>query len=139
MTHQAATVTVSVPADVCCRAALASYDDSRWHGAYKTLRPGHRYSGQVTVTEPGRRFEVSVASVDPLTGIRIRALGFQVTYTFDAEEAGRTRVEVSVEYTLFAAVVGLLAGIRYQAGNEILHRLAGMIALEHGWRAKMAV
>ena len=133
--RQAASVTVSVPADVCFRAALAAYDDPRWHCAYEMLRPGRRYSGQVTVTEPGRRFEVSIAAVDPITKIRFRSLGYRIVYAFATGAADQTRVEIAAEYSLFAALAGL-STLGYQVGNDILHRLAGMLAFENGRVAK---
>ena len=135
---QIVALTVAVPIDVCFRAAQACYEDSRFSDAYSALRPGHQYSGRVTVTEPGRSFEVSLAAVDPLTGARIRSLGYRVTYAFTAVGAARTKVEIGVRYSLLAAVAGV-GMLRHQAQNEILHRLAGILALEIGSRNGAAV
>ena len=137
MRRIATAVTLSVPADVCCRAVLALFEDERWHQAYTALRPGRRYSGRTTVMDPGRRLEVSLAAIEPLTGVRLRTLGYRVTYTFTAVDPGHTTVEVGVEYTLLAAVGGM-GMLKPQAEHEVLHRLAAILALESGMLAGTA-
>jgi hypothetical protein len=65
-------------------------------------------------------------------------LGYRVIYTFKCGEADRVCVEVAVEYTVLAAVAAPFT-LRYQAGNDILHRLAGMLALENSRKPEEAV
>ncbi len=134
MKHIAAAVSVAVPPDLCHRAAEASYADARWQQAYAALRPGHTYSARVTASEPARRLELTIAALEPLTGARIDALGYRVVYTFAPEGASRTRAEVAIEYDVVAAVGGM-GMLQPQAENEVLHRLAGLLALEAGAQA----
>ncbi|HEY0778919.1 MAG TPA: hypothetical protein VGD56_13195 [Gemmatirosa sp.] len=134
MKHLAAAVTIAAPADLCHRAAEASYADPRWHAAYAALRPGRTYSAHVTASEPARRLEITVAAVDALTGVTMPALGYRVVYGFAPAADGRTRAEVAIEYGT-AAAVGGMGLLQPQAENEILHRLAGLLALEAGVRA----
>jgi hypothetical protein len=138
MKRIAAVVTVAVPASLCFRACQDAYADDRWREAYRTLRPGREYSGRVTASEPDRRLEITVAGLDPATGAQMSAFGYRVTYDFTPEDQARTHVEVGVEYELLAAV-GAMGTLEGQAGNEILHRLAGLLALEAGVRAGATV
>jgi major membrane immunogen (membrane-anchored lipoprotein) len=137
MKHIAASVTVAVPADLCYRAAERSYDDERWQGAYATLRPGKRYSGHVTAREPGRRLEITVGSIDGPSGAQMPTFGYRVTYRF-SPEGERTRVEIAVEYETLLAVAGM-GTMEGQAANEILHRLAAIVALEVGQESAVGV
>jgi hypothetical protein len=85
----------------------------------------------VTSVKPGRWLEITFAALDPLSGRRFHALGWRVTYDFLPLDAGRTRVEVAVQYGLLAAL-GAMGLLRAQAENEVAHRLVAMHALEFG-------
>jgi hypothetical protein len=135
MKHIAASVSVAVPAEVCYRVAEHSYDDERWHAAYASLRPDKRYSGHVSAREPGRRLELTVGSIDGPTGAQMPTFGYRVTYSF-APDGERTRVEVAVDYEMLLAVAGM-GTMEGQATNEVLHRLAAMVALEAGYEAAL--
>lgn len=135
MKRIAASVAVALPADLCYRVAEQSYADERWQSAYATLRPGKRYSGHVTAREPGRRLVIEVGSIDGPTGTQMPTFGYRITYRF-SPEGQRTRVEIAVEYELLLAVAGL-GTMEGQAANEILHRLAAIVALEAGYEASV--
>jgi hypothetical protein len=137
MTRIAAHVDVAVPAELCLAAVQQSLVDDRWRAAYRALRPGREYSGWVKVLVPGRRLELTVAALDPVSGKRSHALGYRVTYDFTPTAEGRTRVEVGVEYGFLAALGGL-GLLKPQAQNELLFRLMAMLALETGLRASDA-
>ena len=135
MKRIAASVAVALPAELCYRVAEQSYADERWRSAYATLRPGRSYSGRVAERDPGRRLVVEVGSIDGPSGTQMPTFGYRVTYRF-SPEGQRTRVEVAVEYEMLLAVAGL-GTMEGQASNEILHRLAAMVALESGYEASV--
>jgi hypothetical protein len=135
MKRIAASVTVALPADLCYRVAEQSYADERWRAAYASLRPGRSYSGHVTTRDPGRRLVIEIGTIDGMTGTQVPAAGYRITYTF-SPDGQRTRVEIAVEYEMLLAVtaLGMMEG---QATNEVLHRLAAMVALEAGYEASV--
>jgi len=135
MKRIAASVTVALPADLCFRVAEQSYADERWRAAYAALRPGRSYSGHVTARDPGRRLVIEVGSIDGMTGTQRTTSSYRITYTF-SPEGQRTRVEIAVEYEMLLAVAGL-GTMEGQATNEILHRLAAIVALEAGYEASV--
>ena len=133
MKRVAASVTVALPPELCYRVAEQSYADERWQAAYTSLRPGRTYSGRVTARSPGRRLVVDVGSVEGLTGTQRPTFGYRVAYNF-SPDGQRTRVEVEVEYEILLAMAGM-GTMEGQATNEVLHRLAAMVALEAGYAA----
>lgn len=135
MKRIAASVTVALPADLCYRVAEQSYADERWKAAYASLRPGKSYSGRVTARNPGRRLVIEVGTIDALSGTQAPTSGYRVAYNF-TPDGQRTRVEIEVEYELLLAVAGL-GTMEAQATNEVLHRLAAMVALEAGYEASV--
>ena len=135
MKRIAAGITVALPADLCYRVAEQSYADERWKAAYASLRPGRSYSGHVTARDPGRRLVIEVGSVDGVTGAQMPTFGYRIAYNFFPEGL-RTRVEIEVEYEMLLAVAGL-GTMEGQATNEVLHRLAAMVALEAGYEASV--
>jgi uncharacterized protein YndB with AHSA1/START domain len=134
MKHIAASVTVAVPAELCFKAAADSYADPRWQHAYAALRPGRTYSARLGESQRGRRLEYTVGATDAFTGAQLPSFGYRITYTFTPEGEASTRAEVSIEYDTLAAV-GAMGTLQGQAENEVLHRLAGLLALETGSRA----
>jgi hypothetical protein len=135
MKRIAASVTVALPADLCYRVAEQSYADERWRTAYASLRPGKVYSGHVTARDPGRRLVIEVGTIDNITGTQMPTFGYRIAYNF-FPEGQRTRVEIEVEYELLLAVAGM-GTMEGQATNEVLHRLAAMVALEAGYEASV--
>ena len=136
MARVSAALNIRVPAEMCFAFCRDGYLDERWRAAYRALRPGKDYSVQVMEEQPGERLLVSVAAIDSITGAQIRSLGYRIEFTFTPGDEG-TRAEIAIEYGLTAAVMaaGTLEG---QAENEVLHRLAQLIALERGYQAATA-
>ncbi|MDF1504675.1 hypothetical protein [Roseisolibacter sp. H3M3-2] len=133
MTRVAARLELALTAEQCVHAVQASMDDPRVREAFRALRPGKEYAGWVTHVEPGRRLEIAYAALDPMTNKRIHRLGWRVTYDFAPAGAGRTRVEVGVEYGRLAALGGM-GLMRAQAENEVARRLSALHMLELGAR-----
>jgi hypothetical protein len=131
MTRIASHVVVTVPAALCLQAVQAGLGDERMRAAAHRLRPGKEYSGFVTSVKADRWLEITYAALDPLTGRRLHAFGWRVTYDFLPLDDGRTRVEVAIEYGRLAAL-GALGLLRAQAENDIAHRLMAILTLELG-------
>ncbi|MEJ7809293.1 MAG: SRPBCC family protein [Gemmatimonadaceae bacterium] len=137
MKRISASMTVAVPAELCFAVCRDSHTDERWRDAYRALRPGREYSGRVVASDAGQRLVITVAALDSTTGAQVPALGYHITYDFAAAGEGRTRVEISIEYEMLAAMAGM-GTFQGQAENEILHRAAALVALEAGYTAARA-
>jgi hypothetical protein len=133
VTRIAARLSVAVPPELCQRAVQAALADERLGAAVRGLRAGREYSGWVTAVTPGRRLEIDFAALEPATGRRTHSLGWRVTYDFEPQDDGGTRVEVGVEYGALAAL-GAGGTLKAQAENEVAHRLTALHALELGLR-----
>jgi hypothetical protein len=122
-------VTLNLPADRCYAYLRDSVRDERFLEAYAELRAPLKYSGDVTAIEHGRRVTISEDGYDTLTNLRLN--GWAVTFTLTRLDELRTRVQISVEYGLMLAVLGLTT-MRAQAENEILSWIRALLALERG-------
>lgn len=131
MTRVSASLEVAVPPSLCIAAIQQTLADDRLLAAAHALRPGKQYNGFVETLVPDRRVVIAFAALEPGTGKRIHAFGWKVTYDFEPSADGRTRVTVSIEYPLLAALGGV-GTMRPQAENDIMHRLSAIVALETG-------
>jgi hypothetical protein len=122
-------VTLNMPTDRCYAYLRDSVRDDRFLQAYAELRAPLKYSGDVTAVEHGRRVTISEDGYDTLTNLRLN--GWAVTFTLTRLDELRTRVQISVEYGLMLAVLGLTT-MRAQAENEILSWIRALLALERG-------
>ena len=124
--------TIRIPADILFAFCRESMSDERWHDAYASLRPGRKHSARAIDLQQDRLVRFSIAAFDPMTGKQIRDLGYEVEYALTRVGPLETHVEISIEYTRFAAfcAAGLM---KAQAQNDVLQRLASLIAIEAGY------
>ena len=137
MRRVSASVVLDVPASLCFAACRSGIEDERWAAAYAQIRKGRKYSGRVAEEEPNRRLVIEEASIDPITKRRSHKSGWRVTFDFREEAGGATRAEVGVEYGGATALV-TLGTARQQAEQEVLKRLALLIAVESGFKGARA-
>jgi carbon monoxide dehydrogenase subunit G len=135
MPRASASVRVHVPISVCHGWVHGSVREERYLSAYSHVRGGKQYSGQVVESQPPQRVVIAERGYDPLSGHSSQ--GWAITYRFSEAGAGVTEVEVSVEYGMGLALLGL-GTMGAQAQNEVLNRISALLALEHGTRAPEA-
>ena len=75
-----------------------------------------------------RQLVIHTLAIDSLTGIRFK--GWTITYDFEPVSETKTKVAVSVEYSMFLAFTGM-STMKLQSINEVLARVQSLLALEH--------
>jgi len=126
------TVDIEVPIATCYSYVKNSVVYPKFLAAYRKLWSGRKgYSGRILNESENRRLVIHEKSIDSVTGIRFG--GWTITYDFESIGEKETKVGVSIEYSVFMALVGL-STTKGQSINEILGRVLSLLALEHTLR-----
>lgn len=100
--------------------------------AYSELHQGKRqYSGRIVKESENRQLVIHTLTIDSFTSIRFK--GWTITYDFEPVSGTKTKVAVSVEYSMFLAFMGM-STTKLQSINEVLARVQSLLALEHTLR-----
>lgn len=75
-----------------------------------------------------RQLVIDTLAIDSVTSIRFK--GWTITYDFEPVGETKTKVGVSVEYSMFLAFMGM-STMKLQSINEVLARVQSLLALEH--------
>ena len=122
-------VDIKVPVSTIYSYVKDSIVDPKFLTAYRHLQQGKRgYSGRIVQETENRQLVIHEKAIDSVTGIRFS--GWTITYDFESISETETKVEVSIEYSVFMALVGV-STMKGQSINEILGRVQSLIALEH--------
>ena len=125
-------VDIEVPVATCYSYVKNSIIDPKFRAAYRELHQGKReYSGRIVKEYENRQLVIQVKAIDSVTGIRFK--GWTITYDFEPVSETKTKVAVSVEYSMFLAFMGM-STMKLQSINEVLGRLQPLLALEHTLR-----
>ena len=125
-------VDIEVPVATCYSYVKNSIIDPRFRAAYRELHQGKReYSGRIVKEYENRQLVIQEKAIDSVTGIRFK--GWTITYDFEPVSETKTKVAVSVEYSMFLAFMGM-STMKLQSINEVLARVQSLLALEHTLR-----
>ena len=125
-------VDIEVPVATCYSYVKNSIINPKFLAAYSELHRGRReYSGRIVKESENRQLVMHTLAIDSVTGIRFK--GWTVTYDFEPVSETKTKVGVSVEYSMFLAFMGM-STMKLQSINEILGRVQSLLALEHRQR-----
>ena len=123
------TVDIEVPVATCYSYVKKSVINPKFLAAYRELRQGRgEYSGRILNESENRRLVIHEKAIDSVTGIRFS--GWTITYDFEPVSETKTKVDVSLEYSMFLAFMGM-STMKVQSINEILGRVQSLLALEH--------
>lgn len=126
------TVDIEVPVATCYSYVKNSVVNPKFLAAYNELQRWKReYSGRILNESENRRLVIHEKAIDTVTGIRYS--GWTIIYDFEPVGETKTKVGVSIEYSVFIALMGL-STTKLQSINEILGRVQSLIALEHAQR-----
>ena len=129
-THMA--VDIKVPVTTIYSYVKNSVINPKFLAAYKVLHQGRRkYSGQIVKESENHQLVIDTLAIDSVTSIRFK--GWTITYDFEPVGETKTKVGVSVEYSMFLAFMGM-STMKLQSINEVLGRLQPLLALEHTLR-----
>ena len=121
-------VDIEVPVATCYSYVKNSVINPKFLTAYRELHQGRReYSGRIVKEFENHQLVVHEKAIDSLTGIRFK--GWTITYDFEPVSETKTKVGVSVEYSMFLAFMGM-STTKLQSVNEILGRVQLLLALE---------
>ena len=127
-----ATVDIEVPVATCYSYVKNSMVNPKFLAAYRELHQGRReYSGRIAKESENRQLVIHESGIDSIT--RIRFKGWTITYDFEPMGETKTKVDISVEYSMFLAFMGM-STIKLQSINEMLGRMQSLLALEHTFR-----
>ena len=122
-------VDIEVPMATCYSYVKNSIIDSKFRAVYRELHQGKReYSGRIVKESKNRQLVIQEKAIDSVTGIRFK--GWTITYDFEPVSETKTKVAISVEYSMFLAFMGM-STMKLQSINEVLGRLQPLLALEH--------
>ena len=122
------TVEIEVPVATCYSYVKNSVINPKFLAAYRELHRGRReYSGRIVKESDNRQLVVHEKGIDSITGLRFK--GWTITYDFEPVSETKTKVGVSVEYSMFLAFMGM-STMKLQSINEILGRVQLLLALE---------
>lgn len=122
-------VDIEVPVATCYSYVKNSIIDPKFRAAYREIHQGKReYSGRIVKGYENRQLVIHEKALDSVTGIRFK--GWTITYDFEPVSETKTKVAVSVEYSMFLAFMGM-STMKLQSINEVLGRLQPLLALEH--------
>ena len=122
-------VDIEVPVTTIYSYVKNSVINLKFLAAYKELHQGRReYSGRIVKESENRQLVIHTLAIDSVTGIRFK--GWTITYDFEPVGETKTKVGVSVEYSLFLAFIGM-STMKLQSINEVLACLQPLLALEH--------
>ena len=125
-------VDIEVPVATCYSYVKNSVINPKFLAAYRELHRGRReYSGRIVKESENRQLVMHTLAIDSVTGIRFK--GWTVTYDFEPVSETKTKVGVSVEYSMFLAFMGM-STMKLQSISEILGRVQSLLALEHPQR-----
>lgn len=122
------TIDIEVPVATCYSYVKKSVVNPKFLAAYRELHQGRReYSGRIVKESENRQLVVHEKAIDSITGLRFK--GYTITYDFEPVSETKTKVDVSVEYSMFLAFMGM-STMKLQSINEILGRVQLLLALE---------
>ena len=122
-------VDIEVPVTTIYSYVKNSVINPKFLAAYNELHRWKReYSGRIVKESENRQLVIQVKAIDGITGIRHS--GWTITYDFESISKTKTKVGVSVEYSLFLAFMGM-STMKLQSINEALACLLPLLALEH--------
>ena len=122
-------VDIKVPVAIIYSYVKDSIVDSKFLTAYRHLHRRKRaYSGRIVQETENRQLVMREKAIDSVTGIRFG--GWTITYDFESISETETKVGISIEYSLFMALVGV-STMKGQSINAILGRVQPLLALEH--------
>ena len=125
-------VDIEVPVATCYSYVKSSVVNPKFSTVYRELHQGRReYSGRIVKESENRQLAIHTLAIDGLTGIRFK--GWTTTYDFEAVSETKTKVTVSVEYSMFLAFMGM-STMKLQSINEVLAAVQSLLALEHTQR-----
>ena len=126
------TVDIEVPVATCYSYVKNSVVNPKFLAAYRELHRGRKeYSGRIVKEAENRQLVIHEPAIESVTGIRFA--GWTITYDFKSIGETETKVGVSIEYSVFIALIGL-STTKLQSINEILGQVQSLIALEHPQR-----
>ena len=132
MRKTSVSVDIEVPMATCYSYVKNSVGNPKFLAAYRELHQGRReYSGQILNESKNPRLVIHEKAIDSVTGIRFK--GWTVTYDFEPVSETKTKVGVSVEYSMFLAFMGM-STMKLQSIGEVLGRVQSLLALEHPQR-----
>ncbi|RKU25817.1 hypothetical protein C6499_14395 [Candidatus Poribacteria bacterium] len=127
-----ASVDIEVPVATCYSYVKNSVGNPKFLAAYRELHRGRReYSGRFLNESENRRLVIHEKAIDSVTGIRFS--GWTITYDLEPVSETKTKVDVSLEYSVFMALMGM-STTKLQSINEMLGRGQSLLALEYPQR-----
>lgn len=127
-----ASVDIEVPVATCYSYVKNSVGNPKFLAAYRELHRGRReYSGRILNESENRRLVIHEKAIDSVTGISFS--GWTITYDFEPVSETKTKVDVSLEYSMFLAFIGM-STMKLQSINEMLGLVQSLLALEHAQR-----
>ena len=125
-------VDIEVPVATCYSYVKNSVVNPKFSAVYRELHQGKRqHSGRIVRESENRQLVIDTLAIDGLTSIRFK--GWTITYDFEPMNETKTKVAVSVEYSMFLAFMGM-STMKLQSINEVLARVQSLLALEHTLR-----
>lgn len=125
-------VDIKVPVSTCYTYVKNSVVCPKFLSAYTELHRGRRdYSGRIVKESENSQLVIHEKAIDTLTGIRFS--GWTITYDFESVGETETKVGISIEYSMFMALIGG-STMKGQSINEVLGRVLSLLALEHTLR-----
>lgn len=126
------TVDIEAPVATCYSYVKNSVVNPKFLAAYRELQRGRaEYSGRVLNESENRRLVIHEKAIDSVTGIRFS--GWTITYDFESVSETKTKVDVSLEYSMFIAFLGM-STMKSQSINDVLGRVQSLLMLEHTQR-----
>ena len=122
-------VDIEVPVATCYTYVKNSVVNPKFLAAYRELHRGKReYSGRIVKESENRQLVIHESAMDSLTGIRFS--GWTITYDFEPVGETKTKVGISLEYSVFLAIAGM-STMKLQSINAVEVRVQSLLALEH--------
>ena len=122
-------VDIEVPVATCYSYVKNSVVNPKFLAAYRELHQRRRESSERIVKESENgQLVIHTLAIDSVTGIRFK--GWTITYDFKSVSKTKTKVGISVEYSMFLAFMGM-STTKLQSISEALGRVRLLLALEH--------
>lgn len=126
------TVDIEVPVATCYSYVKNSVISPKFRAVYRELHRGRReYSGRILNESENRQLVIHEKAIGSVTGIRFS--GWTITYDFEPVSETKTKVGISLEYSMFMALMGM-STMKLQSIGEVLGRGQTLLALEHARR-----
>ncbi|WP_018971181.1 hypothetical protein [Rubritalea marina] len=121
-------IEIQAPITACYTYVKESVIAPRYLSIYRELHHGKHYSGKIVQDHALQHLVITEQGYDSMS--KLRHKGWTISYAFEALGENSTKVEVTVAYGWFLALMGMTT-TKIQAINEMMGRVSALLALEN--------